>query len=95
MAAVPDVPVLQDISIYIGNVLEAIIPLIGMIAFIMLLIGGFTILTSAGNPENTKKGQQIITFAVGGIILTIASWLTILLIKNITGVNVTTFELGF
>ncbi|KKU89221.1 MAG: hypothetical protein UY18_C0002G0034 [Microgenomates group bacterium GW2011_GWF2_47_9] len=95
MAVADDAPLLSDLPIYIGNVLQAVIPLIGIISFIMILVGGFTILTGSGNPENIKKGGQTITLAVVGLALAIISWLILLLVKNLTGVDVTQFDLSF
>lgn len=91
----PEVPQLKDISTYIGNILVAAIPLIGMVSFIMVLVGGFTILTSSGNPEAAQKGKSTITYAVGGVILAIAAWLTLQLIEELTGAKVTEFDLSF
>jgi len=93
--ATGDAAQLSDLSIYVGNVLEAVIPLIGLVSFIMILAGGFTILTAGGNPEGIKKGGQTITLAVAGIALAIISWLILLFIKNVTGVDVTQFKFGF
>lgn len=93
--AADDPAVLSDLPMYIGNVLQAMIPLIGVVSFIMILIGGFTILTSGGNPEGLKKGGQTITLAVAGLVLAILSWLILVMIKNITGVDVTNFKFGF
>ena len=90
-----DVAQLQDLSCYFGNILEAIIPLIGIISFIMILVGGFKILTSAGDPKGMAGGKQTITLAIVGIILAIVSWLILVLIENITGVDVTKFNFGF
>lgn len=90
-----DVAQLQDLSCYIGNVLEAMIPLIGIISFIMILVGGFKILTSAGDPKGMAGGKQTISLAVAGIVLAIVSWLILLLIENVTGVSVTQFKFGF
>jgi len=80
---------------YFGNVLQAIIPLIGLIAFIMILAGGFKILTSGGDAKGMAAGKQTLTLAVGGIILAILSWLILLLIENITGSPVTQFNFSF
>lgn len=91
----PEAAKLSDISVYVGNILEAAIPLIGLISFVMILVGGFTILTSAGNPEGMKKGTQTITLAVAGLALAVLSWLILLFIKNFTGVDVTQFQFGF
>jgi TRAP-type C4-dicarboxylate transport system permease small subunit len=80
---------------YFGNILTAIIPLIGLVAFLMILSGGFKILTSAGDPKGIQSGSKTITMAVAGIALAILSWLILVLIKNLTGVNVTEFKFGF
>lgn len=86
---------LSSIPEYFGNILMAIIPLIGLVAFIMILVGGFKILTSSGDPKGITGGKQTITLAVAGIALSIISWLILLLIQNTTGVDVTKFKFGF
>lgn len=86
---------LSSIPTYFGNILQAIIPLIGLISFIMILGGGFKILTSGGDPKGMAGGKQTITLAVAGLALAIVSWLVLVLVKNVTGVNVTQFKFGF
>lgn len=93
--AADDAAQLSELSTYFGNILEAIIPLIGVVSFIMILAGGFKILTSAGDPKGMAGGKQTITLAVAGIALAIISWLILVLIHNVTGVNVTQFKFGF
>lgn len=90
-----DPALLSDLPKYFGNVLEAMIPLIGFLAFIMVLVGGFKILTSGGDPKGMAGGKQTITLAVAGIALSIISWLILVIIKNVTGVDVTQFKFGF
>ena len=93
--AADDAAQLSELSTYFGNILEAIIPLIGLISFIMVLVGGFKILTSAGDPKGMAGGKQTIGLAIAGIALAIISWLVLVFIKNITGVAVTQFKFGF
>ena len=45
----------------------------GGIAFLLILFGGFTIMTSAGNPENMAKGKEMITSAIAGLLIIIFS----------------------
>ena len=45
----------------------------GGVAFLLMLFGAFTIITSAGNPESTKKGQEMITSAITGLLFIIFS----------------------
>ena len=86
---------LTDLSKYFGNILQAMIPLIGLISFVMVLAGGFKILTSGGDPKGMAGGKQTITLAIAGIALSIISWLVLVIIKNVTGVDVTVFKFGF
>jgi hypothetical protein len=51
--------------------LKYLIPPAGGIAFLIILIGVFTHMTSTGNPEKIAKGQQIITSAVMGLLFII------------------------
>lgn len=95
MAVADDPAQLSQLSEYFGNVLMAMIPLIGILSFVMILVGGFKILTSAGDPKGMAGGKQTITLAIAGIALSIISWLILVLIKNVTGVDVTLFKFGF
>lgn len=45
----------------------------GIIAFILLLYGGFQIVTSQGNAEKVQNGQAIITSAIIGLLFILAS----------------------
>jgi hypothetical protein len=86
---------LSCLSTYFGNILTAMVPLIGLLAFVMLLIGGFKILTSAGDAKGVAGGKQTITLAVAGIALAIISWIILLIVENVTGAKVTEFKFGF
>lgn len=45
----------------------------GGIAFLLIVYAGFLIMTSAGNPERLKAGQELLTSAISGLILLILS----------------------
>ncbi len=51
--------------------------LIGSIAFLMFVYGGFTIILSFGNSEKVKHGQQILVAAVIGIIISLSAYLLV------------------
>lgn len=86
---------LSEIPTYFGNVLEFMIPLIGIISFVMVLVGGFKILTSGSDTKGLEGGKQTITWAVAGIVFAIVSWLILVTLENITGVTVTQFKFSF
>lgn len=45
----------------------------GGIAFLLIVLAGFQIMTSQGNPERMKAGQELLTSAIMGLILLIFS----------------------
>ncbi len=57
----------------------------GVIALVVVVVGGYMILTAAGNSERFGKGKRAVVFAIIGLIVTTASY-TIL----ITTINVLT-----
>ena len=64
----------------IGEVISGLLPYIFVIAgltlFILLIMGGFGLLTSAGSPDKVKAAQGKITSAIiGFVIIFIAYWL--------------------
>jgi len=56
----------------------------GTIAFFMLIIGGFQIMTSGGDPEKIKAGKEQITAAISGLLFIIFS----LFILRFIGVDI-------
>lgn len=55
------------------NIISAFLGVIGLIALIIIIYAGFTIMTSAGNTEKVEKGKQMLTWAVIGIIIILSS----------------------
>ena len=82
---------LSDLETVFGNVVKSAIALAGIVLFVYLLIGGFKYITSGGDPKAAESAQKTISFAIGGLILILASYLILVLIKTITGVDVTQF----
>ena len=70
------------------------VPLIGLVAFIMILAGGFKILTS-GRRQGNGWWQTDYHSRRSRHPLAIISWLILLLIENTTGAAVTQFKFGF
>lgn len=51
--------------------------LIGMVGLLFLIIGGYYIMTSHGNPETLHKGKSYVTYAIIGILLAIFGYVFI------------------
>lgn len=60
----------------------------GIILFFFILIGGLTMIMSAGNMEKIKEGQKTLTAAVAGFVILFASYWIIQIIQVMTGVPI-------
>jgi len=84
---------LQGFECIFANLLKVIVPLAGLASFVVLIIGGFQYLTSGGDPKQAQKASSIITGAIIGLAVTLGVWFIFRLIKNITGIDLFTFEI--
>jgi hypothetical protein len=67
-----------------GFILRWAIGIGGGIAFLFIVLAGFQILTSQGNPERLKAGQELLTSAIMGLILLIFS----IFVLRVIGVDI-------
>ncbi len=69
---------------FIAFVLRWAIGVGGGVAFLLILLAGFQIMTSSGNPDKLKAGQELMTSAIAGLILLIFT----VFILRIIGVDI-------
>lgn len=84
---------ISNLGCIFGDIVKSFITFAAIILFVFLLIGGFKYITSAGDPKALEGAQKTITYAIGGLIVVLLSFLILVLIKQITGVDVTTFNI--
>ncbi|MBI4225830.1 hypothetical protein HY612_01835 [Candidatus Roizmanbacteria bacterium] len=76
----------------IANLMNIFLPLLmigaALLLLVMLLYGGFTLITAGGNPENVAKAQKIMTFAILGLVIVILSFLAVKLITIMFNISV-------
>ncbi len=92
----PDQPAeIKDLEKIFSNVLSIIAALAALACFIMLIVGGFKYLASGGDPKATTGAKNTITYAIIGLAALIIAWLILLLIKEVTGIDVTIFRIQY
>lgn len=75
---------IDDQNALIGFFLRWGLGIGGGIAFLLILVAGFQIITSRGDPNRLKAGQELMTSAIAGILLLIFS----LVILRIIGFDI-------
>ncbi len=71
----------------VNKIVELLIPLAGIILFLVLIWGGYDFLMSQGNPEKIKSAQAKITTGIIGFVLLILAYVIVKLIAKIFGVG--------
>lgn len=71
---------IKDPRDLIGRVIGALLGLVGSIALVIFIWGGFLWMTSAGNPERVSKGKNAILWATFGLVVIFSSYI---LVKNV------------
>lgn len=64
---------MENLAEKVNNILPIAMGLGGVIAFLLIVFGGFQIILSAGNPDKVKAGKEMITSAIAGLLLIIFS----------------------
>ncbi|GEM_PF-951885 len=71
-----------------NRVLNFLFPLAGLILFVMLVWGGFEMLTGAAQKQNLDAGKQRVTAAITGFILLFVSYWIVQIVEYVTGVMI-------
>jgi len=77
-----------DLKDTVLNILNLVLGLLVLVAVVMIIIGGFTWLTAAGNEEKVDRAKKIISAAVIGLIIVLLAWAVVIFVARTTS-NVT------
>ena len=63
-----------DLEGIVSKIVSAIFVVIGVVAVFVMILGGFNMMTSAGDPGKVKKGKDTILWGVIGLIVSILAY---------------------
>lgn len=86
---------IQQLQDLVTRGINLVVGIAFIAVLIMLVIGGFKFLTSAGEPKAVTSARDTFTWALVGVLFLVIGWLMIQLVVKFTGVDVTHFCLGF
>lgn len=67
----------DNIPELIAVIVRILLLVVGAIAVLFVIVGGFQYLTSGGNEENAEKGKKTLINAVIGLVMVILAWVII------------------
>lgn len=93
MEKIPGFGKISDFATYIGAIYKFAVWTVGIAALLMLSIGGFMYLTSAGNNARMEKAKGVITDSIFGVVMVMASYLLLSVINpDLVGGNLGAFK---
>lgn len=84
---------IEDLGVLFERIVGYILGFAGIVLFILLIMGGFKYITSGGDPKAVEGAKKTLTYAIGGLIVILFSFLILIIIGKITGVDVTSFNI--
>lgn len=84
---VVQVATIQGAQCLIANVLAIVVRVVGLVGFVMLIIGSFRYMLSGGNTKGTEGARNTITFAIVGLVIVLSAFIILNLIASFTGVD--------
>lgn len=61
-------------QVLVGQIINSLFGIIGSLALVMFIYGGFLWMTSAGSSEQVKKGKDIFIWAVVGLVVIFSAY---------------------
>ena len=72
----------DDLNSIIAIIINTIIFVIGMIAVVMIILGGITYATSQGDPSKVKKGKDTILYGIIGLVVALLAFAIVQFVLN-------------
>lgn len=72
----------SDLPTLIGGIVKVILSLLGLIATILLIVGGFMWMTSGGNEEKVGKAKQLMGAAIIGLVIVVIAYAAATFVVN-------------
>ncbi len=64
----------QGLEESVGNIVNIVLSILGLIFFILFVVAGFKWMTAAGNEDAIESAKSIMQAAVIGLIITLLAW---------------------
>lgn len=78
---------LQDLEGVVARVLQAIVPLAGIVLFVVLLFAGFNLITAGSDAKKAESARNMATYGIIGIVALALSYIILRVIAEFTGVD--------
>jgi hypothetical protein len=75
----------SDSTGLLTHIINLLLALLGVIAVLFIIIGGYRMVTSNGDEKNFEKGRKTVTYAIIGLVVAVLAFTIITVIGNTLG----------
>jgi len=72
-----------SLSGFIGGVIDILVKMVAVIAFALLVVGGFRLIAAAGNDNQIQKAKTMITYSIAGLAIVLLAYVIVLLVQTV------------
>ena len=77
-----------DVGSVISRALPYILVVAGLSLLVMLILGGVTLMTAAGNPAKSKQGYGYISAGLIGFVIIFVAYFVVQIVQVVFGVSI-------
>jgi hypothetical protein len=85
---------IESVGKLISGLINALLVIAALLAFIYLVLGGLQWITSGGDKAGMEGARNKITHAIVGLIVVAAAYAIMVLVGNFLGISITDLNLG-
>lgn len=85
-------PSIRGLENVYENLIASILGFVAIVLLVMLITGGFKIMTAGGDPKAIESAKKTITMAIAGLLVILFGYIILAIVYKFTGVNVTIFR---
>ncbi len=73
----------KDAEGFLGGVIDLLVKMVGLAAFVFLMIGGFRMVVAAGNDNEIQKAKSMIQYAVIGLVVALLAYIIVSTVQGV------------
>ncbi len=85
------VPTLKGLEDVFQNIFGVVLGIAGITLFLLIIVAGAKFMMAGGDEKRIESTRKTLTYAIGGLLLIILSYLIIKFFEFFTGANLTEF----
>lgn len=72
-----------NLQIFMDKVIDLAAKMVGLTAFVFLVVGGFRLVTAAGNDNDVQKAKTMIIYSIAGLVIVLLAFIIVATVQGL------------